>query len=512
MTWDYVIVGSGFGGSVAACRLAARGCRVLVLERGRRWKPEEFPRASGDAWLWDQDRPESCNGWVDLRIMDQMIVAQGAGVGGGSLIYANVSVDAKPDAFASGWPSAISLEALKPFYARVGEMLRPMGIPDNQLTERYRLMRDAAEAIGEGSRLRKLDLAVTFDPEWNYSLPDPFNAKHSKPFTNAQGKKQGTCVHLGQCDIGCPVGAKNTLDLNYLAAAETSGAIVEPLSVVTHISNLGSTWRVHYCRIGQGQRAQCHVDAKQVILAAGSLGSSEILLRSRDEYRTLPKLPRSLGRGWSSNGDFLTPAYYPDRRIAATEGPTISAAIDFLDGTRDGARFFVEDGGFPNVLLHMLGLRSAIPVKARKSSGHSFPDHIMPWFGQAYDGGDGTLYLGRNWGRPWRRKLKLNWNPDRSFTGVQGLADIHVELSKATGGRALPVPAWKYLRNLVTPHPLGGCNMAASPACGVVDDRCAVFGHKGLYVMDGSVVPRPIGLNPSKTIAAIAERAVSLLP
>lgn len=508
---DYVIIGSGFGGAVAACRLARRGNSVLVLERGRRWAPRDFPRHYGDAWLWSHTRPEHCHGWIDLRVMDQMTVVQGAGVGGGSLIYANVSIDAEPTAFASGWPTAITYDELKPYYERAAEMLKPERLPDNQLTERYKLMRDAADAIGEGARFRKLELAVSFDPDWTYDDPDRFDPEMAKTFVNAQGKLQGKCRHLGLCDIGCPIGAKNTLDLNYLAAAETDGAVIQPLSLVSHVSSLGSTWRVHYERLDGGHREEAFVDAKAVIVAAGSLGSTEILLKSRDRYKTLPRLPQALGHGWSSNGDFLTPAYYPERRIAPAEGPTITSAIDFLDGSQGGARFFVEDGGFPNVLTRLLGLSATKRAWLTIRRLQAAPDHIMPWFGQAYDGGDGRLYLGRSWLPPWRRCLKMDWNPKRSIAGVQGLADMHVKLSKASGGRPLPVLAWKYLRSLITPHPLGGCNMAASPAAGVVDDECRVHGHTGLYVMDGSVVPRPIGLNPSKTIAAIAERAVAKL-
>ncbi|HYN46983.1 MAG TPA: GMC family oxidoreductase, partial [Allosphingosinicella sp.] len=258
---------------------------------------------------------------------------------------------------------------------------------------------------------------------------------------------------------------------------------------------------------------------KQVILAAGSLGSTELLLRCRDQYRTLARLSPALGRGWTSNGDFLTPAIYKNRAVNASEGPTISGAIDFLDGSQNGARYFVEDGGFPNLLEYYIDarLRSASVFAAlalrrlKKLQKGSLRDHIMPWFGQAIDGADGRLYLGRSWMRPWRRRLKLDWNPERSVLGVQGMADMHVKLTEATGGKALPPLFWKYLRALVTPHPLGGCNMAASPAGGVVDDECRVFGHDGLYVMDGAAIPRPIGLNPSKTIAAVAERAVEKL-
>jgi cholesterol oxidase len=519
MSYDYVIVGSGFGGAVSACRLAAAGSKVLVLERGRRWTPEEFPRDADDAWVWNQDSPEHCDGWIDLRMMDQMWVAQGAGVGGGSLIYANISIDAPEAAFKSGWPSPITLDVLRPYYDMAADMLKPARVPANQWTKRFKLMRDAAVAIGEEKRLRALELAVTFDPQWTYEQDNPRDPAKSKPWTNAQGKQQGTCVHLGLCDIGCPVGAKNTLDLNYLAAAETSGATIQTHSLVSHVSSLGSTWRVHYDHIGGGRREAAFVDAKRVILAAGSLGSTEILLRCRDEHATLPRLSPALGRGWSSNGDFLTPSIYKDRLVNASEGPTISGAIDFLDGSDKGARYFVEDGGFPNLLEHYVNARlgSASMLGAfalrrlKKLQKGSLRDHIMPWFGQAIDGADGKLYLGRSWLRPWRRRLKLDWNPDRSVLSVQGMADMHVKLTEATGGVPLPPLAWKYLRALVTPHPLGGCNMAAAPAGGVVDDQCRVFGHDGLFVMDGSAIPRPIGLNPSKTIAAVAERAVEKL-
>ena len=123
MQHDVVVIGSGFGGAVAACRLAHAGRSVLVLERGRRWAPDDYPRDPDDAWVWDQDEPEHLNGWIDLRFMDDMWVAQGAGVGGGSLIYANVSIDAKPSSFAAGWPSQINHDVLKPYYARVADML-----------------------------------------------------------------------------------------------------------------------------------------------------------------------------------------------------------------------------------------------------------------------------------------------------------------------------------------------------------------------------------------------------
>ena len=523
MKYDVVVIGSGFGGAVSACRLAEAGRSVLVLERGRRWAPEDYPREPHDAWVWDQDEPHKQNGWIDLRFMDDMWVAQGAGVGGGSLIYANISIDAKPSSFNAGWPSEINYDVLAPHYARVRDMLGSGPLPDGQLTQRFKLMKRAATAIGEEQRFRKLDLAVTFDDAWSYSLPNAVDPANSKPFRNKFGKQQGTCIHCGNCDIGCQVQAKNTLDLNYIAAAEKDGAVVQPLSLVTHISPASDGgWRVHYDRLIDRRREPNEVAASRVVLGAGSLGSTEILLRSRDEYGTLPRLGANLGHDWSSNGDFLTPAFYPGQAISPTIGPTITCAIDFLDGSQKGARFFVEDGGFPNVignyinakLKHLGRFGPGAKVLRRLRGIDNVQDplsDLMPWFGQAVDAANGRLYLGRRWYAPWRRRLALDWDVTHSEAAVGGLIEMHKRLSEKTGGEAVVPPTWTIFRNLVTPHPLGGCGMAASPAAGVVDHAGRVFGHPGLYVLDGSIVPRAIGLNPSKTIAALAERAVALM-
>lgn len=546
--FDAVVVGSGFGGAVTACRLAERGVRVLVLERGRRWRPAEYPRAASDPWIWDQRSPHKRNGWIDFRMFGRMAVAQGAGVGGGSLIYANVVVDAKPEIFKEGWPAEITFDELRPYYDRVAGMLGAQRLPDGQLTERFRLMQEAARKAGHEDRFRALPLAVTFDPEWHYGLPDPFSGRHSRTWTNPHGKLQGTCVHCGNCDIGCQVRAKNTLDLNYIARAEQHGADVRPLHMVTSIARDGDGYRVHYDRLVDGKRLPGNERAKIVVLAAGSLGSTEILLRCRDEHGTLPDISALLGRNWSSNGDFLTPARYGTRAVAPTEGPTITCALDFLDGSVDGERFFIEDGGFPN-LLHNFeepegrrGRRTTLLAVERVSTSVSLSlsprraavmsrfaptltaatrmagrfmgpggdlHDVMPWFAQGIDAGDGRLYLGRRWLAPWKRQLKMDWDVKRSRAVINAIVAMHLKLSDATGGRALVPASWSLLSSLVTPHPLGGCVMGSNRDAGVVDHRGGVFGYPGLYVADGAIVPRPLGLNPSKTIAALAERVAA---
>lgn len=519
-SFDVIIIGSGFGGAVTACRLAEAGRKVLVLERGREWRREDYPRDPGDAWIWDDDHPEDCNGWIDLRYFGDMTVVQGAAVGGGSLIYANISVEAEPFVFEEGWPAEITYEALKPHYETTGRMLNVQELPDNQLTERFKLMRDGAEALGHGDRFRKLPLAVTFDPDWHYGLDDAHDDRHSKSWTNPQGQQQGTCVHCGNCDIGCQVGAKNTLDLNYLAAARTGGAEVRANHIVRALRPRdGGGYDVDFERIENGRLVPGQVSAPRVVLAAGSLGSTELLLRCRDQHRTLRGLSDRLGYGWCSNGDFLTPAVYGERRISPTRGPTITSAIDFLDGSRNGNRFFVEDGGFPNVMGNTLeevaetagkaggGLGKLFASAATLASDRSDPlDCVMPWFGQAVDVADGRMYLGRPWWNPFARKsLRLDWDVKRSEAVIAAMVDMHKQLSAATGGLPVEPLYWKWFRDLITPHPLGGCAMADDPRDGVVDGKGRVFGQPGLYVADGAIFPRAVGLNPSRTIAALAE-------
>ena len=519
--FDAVIVGSGFGGSVIAHRLADTGMKILVLERGRRWKPIDYPRGPTDDWFWDEDEPAKRNGWLDLRNFGDMIVAQGAAVGGGSLVYANISVVAKPFVFESGWPPEITFECLAPHYEAVGKMLNVHELPDNQLTERFKLMREAAQAEGVGNRFEKLPLAVTFSDTWHYGLDEPHDNRHSQSWRNAQGQMQGTCVHCGNCDIGCPVLAKNTLDLNYLAAAEQNHAEVRPLHRVNAMRPIAGGYEVEFSRIdneaGQlvsGGKAM----GKRLILAAGSLGSTELLLRARDEAQSLPGVSNRLGFGWSSNGDFLTPAIYANRSISPTRGPTITCAIDFLDGVQNGKRFFVEDGGFPNVLGNAIrdvsgaarkkaGVFGILLYRALKQLKVEDPlAHIMPWFGQSVDAADGRLYLGRDWWRPLgKRKLKLDWDIAASEGAVQAMVDMHKQFSYVTGGTPLEPFFWRWFKNLITPHPLGGCCMGTDRHNGVVDYKGEVFGYPGLYVADSAIVPRAVGLNPSRTIAALAE-------
>jgi cholesterol oxidase len=517
-TFDAIVVGSGFGGSIIACRLAEKGRKVLVLERGRRWAPADYPRKPGDPWFYDARRPETQNGWLDLRRFKQMMVAQAAGVGGGSLAYSSVHLEAHPASFDRGWPAEITHAELKPYYDRVATVMNLQTLPDGQLTARFRLARDAAAALGHRDRFGKAPLAMSFSPDWHYGLDDAFDHRHSRSFVNAQGQPQGTCIHLGNCDIGCDVRAKNGLDITYLALAERHGCEVRPLHVARRIAPNEAGYRVTFDRIEDKDSIRGDATAARVFLAAGSLGSTELLLRARDDHETLPKLSRALGRGWSPNANVLSLATYKDAdRVQQSVGPTISAVVDCMQGHASGERFVVEDDGFPDLLVNALraSMRDEPDEEVARSFLGGFRDALggknaarglMLWLGAGVDAADGELRLDRHWLPPFRHELELKWNPEGSAGVVDAILAVHREMSDATGGRPGPDLGWRVFRSLLTLHPLGGCRMSDSAESGVVDHLGRVFGYPNLYVVDGAIVPVALGRNPAHTIAALAER------
>ena len=322
-------------------------------------------------------------------------------------------------------------------------------------------------------------------------------------------------MHLGYCDIGCDVRARNTLDLNYLALAEQRGADVRPLHQVVAIAPEPQGYRVLFTRLDGAAPTPGSATARLVVLGAGSLGSTELLLRCRDVLKTLPHVSQALGVGWSSNGDFLTPAIHPFRVVKPTRGPTITSAINMLDGSADGQDVFIEDGGLPDILGAYLGKLAAtahpnervkliVETLRPLLSGNTLVDHVMPWFAQSRDAGDGVLSMQNG-------QLHLAWDIAKSKKTIDAVVGLHHELARATGGMALTPLPWTVGQDLITPHPLGGCRLGATAADGVVAHNGEVFGYPNLFVADGAIVPKAIGLNPSRTIGALAERIASLI-
>ena len=217
--------------------------------------------------------------------------------------------------------------------------------------------------------------------------------------------------------------------------------------------------------------------------------------------------------------DFLTPAFYLHHELQPSQGPTITSAINFLDRSQAGESFWIEDGGFPNTVANWLTAAEApdrrvaafLQVIAAALRQYGPLTIVMPWFAQGVDHGGGRLYLRRRWGLPGGGELDPEWEVDKSRHVIEAIIAMHKRLSKATGGKAVVPPSWDLDSYLITPHPLGGCNMGTSRDGGVVDYRGEVFGYRNLFVMDGAIVPRALGINPSRTIAALAEHATGNL-
>ncbi|WP_433158135.1 GMC oxidoreductase [Kribbella sp. CA-247076] len=514
--FEALVIGSGFGGAVAVCRLAQAGVDVAVVERGRRWRPGSFPRDLSrldDGWLW------LCNyGLYDATPLNDILAVRAAGYGGGSLVYANVAARMPADIFDERWPAAYTRESLDPYYDLASYMLdvRPVTVDpaSGRLPPKARLMAQAAEQLGHADGFFHPNLAVTF-------------ADDGPGQRNAFGVPQRGCVFCGECDIGCNVGAKNSLDLNYLALSEQHGATVGTLTEAVHISRTDTGYRVRLREHGRPEGARDGVErdvtARYVFLSAGALGSTELLLRSRDQYGTLPDLPAALGSGYSGNGDFLSFGAGLDQPFEPSSGPTITTASLIRTARGDQENWFVlEDGGYSKHLAALVqGLRlSQLPAYVARSIGEgtqrvlastrgfageldaSHPDTAV-LLAMGRDHADGRITLrGRN------HRLSVTWDVTRSDPLYAEEQAFSGELVRRFGGRPFVTPTWRLLRQPVTVHNLGGAPMGTDAATAVVNTEGQVFGHPGLYVVDGAILPGATGGNPSLTIAAVAERCL----
>jgi cholesterol oxidase len=521
---DAVVIGSGFGGAVSACRLAESGRRVLVLERGPRRTAEEFPRLgrSGPAdWLWTS----RWNGFFDLRVFPRILSLTSSGVGGGSHAYANVHLRAPQRSFREGWPTGIGAETLAPYYDRVERMLSVRPVPasfDLPKTAAYR-----AAARATGAEVFHPNLAVYYGDR-PVAIPAAGPLQYVRdPYHLGLDVHQSPCRNCGECDIGCRYNAKNTLDLNYLALAEQRhGALVRPLAEVFAIVPEAGGYRVHYR--DRTTFATDSVAAAQVVIAAGTINTVELLLRCRDEFGVLPNLSPALGQHFSGNGDFLCAVLNTPQSLNPWHGPVITTALRSRD---DDHHFYLQEGGFSPELAFLVAafrpdgdyfgklLRGPVGRAARMRSfyremarlvhdpvalsGH-LPGDAMIFLGMGQDGSDGSIRLRRRWGR--RPRLEIVWDHARTQPLIDRMEVEFRRIADQLGGDYVSNPLWSRLGRLITVHPLGGCGLADDPVAGVLDPYGEVWGYPNLFVADGSAIPRAIGPNPSQTISALAER------
>jgi cholesterol oxidase len=523
LDYDALVIGSGFGGAAVACRLAEAGYRVGILERGQRW--HAFPTTPRGDWRYNAKRPDREHGLIELRPYRQLAVMLGAGVGGGSLLYSGITTEPSADVFQSGWPAEIDATELRPFYGKTEAMLDLQRIPESQRPVRRNALRDAAASIGVSDHFSDPEMAITFDPAWQGAGDDGSVEQHVLT-TNRHGARQGTCIHYGNCSLGCPVSAKNSVDLNYISRAEQCGAAVLPLHVVNTIEELprGSGYRVGFHVITKARKREGTLSARIVVLGAGSIGSTELLLRARDQYRTLPGLTKALGQRWNPNGDAATFAYFADHTVRPFSGPQTQAAIHLpRSNSVSPYQITVEDAGLPSMLKKFLTHTELNPVRALAlaifvsplreaakrgkklgQSGDEAMERVMQLVSMAQEENYGTLQLRRSVRRD--PSMRLRWDARGSRALFAAIKDVHYRLIEAKGGVPIEPPFDFIRRYRMITHPIGGCPMGTTPEAGVVDHAGEVFGYRNLYVADGSVIPVSLGTNPSKTIAALAER------
>lgn len=519
--FDILIVGSGFGGSVSALRLAKKGWKVGVLEMGRRLTPADFEKAAHSNAALSWMPALGMKGFFAQEVFQHVAILRGVGVGGGSNVYGAVLLEPKEAFYRDPAWAGLSADwrvELTPHYATARQML---GISENP----YRGIQDqwleqAAAKMGVSESFGAVPQGIYFGSP-NQASPDPY-------FDGAGPVRRG-CTQCGRCFTGCAVGAKNSLDKNYLYFAERAGVSVLPERKITRIEPLAEGgYRLLLEHPWDRSIRYEPLHAQQVILAAGALGTQEILYASRDRYRTLPNISKALGEHVRTNSEALVGILARDPNVDVTKGAAISSHFYADDKTH-----LTQNRLPPSYSLmkfYMVPMvDDANPARRAILTLYAFLRHPFNAF---------RVYFSRNW---YKRTTYLTVmqqadNEMRFRFGRTLLRGYRFALKSdlAKGGRTpsfLPqanaaaralaevsngIPQNMIMESLgnmsVTAHILGGAVMASSPKDGVIDIDHQVFGYPGLYVVDGSAIPANVGVNPSLTITALAERFAARFP
>ncbi|MGH6735489.1 MAG: GMC family oxidoreductase [Methyloceanibacter sp.] len=512
--YDVVVVGSGYGGGVSASRLSRAGQRVCVIERGREFPtgafPSRLPELRRELQLnGGKIRSGSRAGLFDFRLGSDIHVLVGCGLGGGSLINAGVGL--RPDArvFADrSWPEAVRNDGLLDLgFERARAMLRPSRYGKAPELTKYRALEAASAAFGEPPVAAPV--VVSFEDT-----------------VNPAGVAQPACTLCGDCCSGCNVGAKNTVAMTYLPDAHAHGAEIFTELTVSRVEKRDGGWRVHFTPSEEKDAAPAFVDARTVVLAAGTLGSTEILLRSREQDLDLSD---RLGEGFSANGDIIAFALggrervngvgvgEPPKYVGDTIGACVAGQIELPDRERLDYSMIIQEGVLPSALAPLLpvffisGGRLLGAAQSLIKGVYQGPlSHLHTFFVVSHDDAKGRIMLDNG-------GAQVHW-PNVADQPVYARVDAALtKAAEAVGARYIksPLAATSMGVKPATAHPLGGCGMGEDAAQGVVNHKCQVFAgtsgeavHAGLYVCDGAVIPRSIGVNPLLTITALAERAM----
>ncbi|MEV5298302.1 GMC family oxidoreductase [Amycolatopsis methanolica] len=525
MSYDYdvVVIGSGFGGSVTALRLTEKGYRVGVLEAGRRFDESSYPKTSWDVrnFLWAPKL--GCFGLQRIALLRDVVVLAAAGVGGGSLLYANTLYEPSSDSFYNDpqWRDITDWRAeLAPHYDQAKRML---GVVRNPLhTPADTVMREVAEDMGVGDTFRLTPVGVLFGPEGTKP-----GTEIADPFFGGAGPTRRTCIGCGSCMTGCRHNAKNTLPKNYLHLAEANGAQVHPLTTVTEVRPLpGGGYAVRTVRTGKAPSPK-HArtfTAEQVVFAAGTYNTQKLLHRLRDDG-ALPNISRRLGELTRTNSESILSA---KSRLPGT---------DYSTGIAITSSFHPDENTHVEPVRYGKGSNAMALLQTALTDGGGRVPRWLRWLKEI---ASNPRHLSWHlWPRRWSEKsiiLLVMQSLDNSITvfGRKGLFGRHKLSSKQ--GHGEPNPSWIPAANdaarrtaekidgiaggtigeianiPLTAHFIGGCPIGDSPDSGVIDPWHRLYGHPGLHVIDGSTVSANLGVNPSLTITAQAERAMSFWP
>lgn len=524
--YDFVIVGSGFGGSVSALRLAEKGYRVLVLEQGRRFADADFPRTNWHIWNYLWLPALRLHGFMQLTFLKEAMVLHGCGVGGGSLVYANVLMEPDAELFEDPeWQRLADWHAvLRPHYATARRMLGVTLTP--KLARADEILREVAESYGLGETFRPTEVGVFFG-EPGVERPDPY--------FGGEGPPRAGCQFCGGCMVGCRHNAKNTLVKNYLFLAERRGAQIRPESRVTgiYLDRLDSGERrfvVEYRRSTRTWARREAVAAGQVIVAAGTLGTLDLLFRCREEIRSLLSLSPRLGEQVRTNSEALLGAGARGVTIDFSEGIAISADARVDAVTHVQPVRYPKGSSFMRLLAGPLIEARHQPFWKRLGKAtlailrHPL-DFLRSLVGGRWAERTTILlvmqrvenFMNLRWRRPKVFLLPKGMRAERDPTRpVPGEIPLAHRVVRDFADRVDGVPMGNFPETLfdmaATAHLTGGCPMGLSADEGVVDPECRVHNYPGLYVIDGTVLPANPGINPSLTITALAEYAMSHIP
>lgn len=518
--YDWIVVGSGFGGSVSAYRLAKKGYSVLVIEKGRRFSLEDFPKTNWDLkrWLWNPAL--GFKGFFQMTFLRHLTVFHGVGVGGGSLAYANTLPTPTTDFFAAkSWRHLADWQSeLAPHYETAKRMLGATTNP--VMTIGDHALRKVAADIGREEHFHPTEVGVFFG-ESNKNVPDPY--------FDGEGPDRVGCTFCGSCMTGCRVGAKNTLDRNYLYLAEANGAQVLAETEVTAVRpQAGGGYRIETDASSSSDQPIAF-SADRVVLAGGVLGTVPLLLKMKEDPNGLPALSPRVGDCVRSNSEVLFNVVSSRKDQDFSKGIAITSILHTDEHSHiEPVRYGAGSGFFRTLLApHSPG---SIFIARLFGALRAFLRHPIRWM-RALTVRDfarqsqillymrtleGTLRLslGRGWRNGFRRGLVSN--VDDASQAPSAFIDEATDLANRFADEVDGVPATLLTETLLgvpsTAHILGGAPMGDSPETGVINAEHEVFNYPGLYVIDGSAISANPGVNPALTITALAERAMELIP